>query len=98
MNGFRGMKCRMFLHEADGGGWVPYKTLIGPAVGNRVIIGSRGTALYTDTAYETREEAVKAAAERAREVINAHGWEADLIPMEIISEPGATMIEATVVG
>ena len=97
------MKCGFVSTRGPHGAWVPYKTLIGPAIGNRVLIGSRGTRLYAapDCIWTSRmrawREAVNAATDRARAIITAHGMRADLVPIEVIVDPQVAMIEASLV-
>lgn len=64
------VRCQIFVEEKNGGTlWVPYKTLIGYGVGNRVILGVRGDYLYTDLEFASREAAVDEAKRRAWERI-----------------------------
>jgi hypothetical protein len=63
---------RIYVEGRRGGTeWVPYKTLIGYGVGNRVIIGSRGEQLYTGQEYSSQQAAVEAAKVRASEIVRA---------------------------
>lgn len=70
----------------SGAEWVPYKTLIGYGVGNRVIIGSRGEQLYTDQEYSSRQAAVDAAKVRASEIIHAKFGEDAEIRWNVVEE------------
>lgn len=66
----RRVRCQIFVEEREGGTlYVPYKTLIGYGVGNRVILGGRGDHLYTDLEFTSREAAVDEAERRAWERI-----------------------------
>jgi hypothetical protein len=65
-----GLRCQIFIEQRRGGTvWVPYKILIGYAVGNRVIIGSKGEQLTFNQAFATRDAAEDAAKRRAWETI-----------------------------
>lgn len=64
--------CRIFIEKRKHGTvWVPYKTLMGYGIGNRVIIGSRGEHVYGGAECGIREHAIEAAKAKAREVIAA---------------------------
>jgi len=64
------LRCQIFIEQRSGGTvWVPYKTLIGYGVGNRVIIGSKGEHLNMSEAFATRDAAEDAAKRHAWETI-----------------------------
>ena len=70
--------CQIFVEERnDGTVWVPYKTLIGHGIGNRVIIGSRGELFYMNQEFSGRDAAVGAAKERAWETIRSKFGDAE---------------------
>jgi hypothetical protein len=69
MSSSRTMKGRIYVVETrNGRAWVPYKTLIGHAIGNRMVIGSVGDQFCLDQEYATRQTAIEAAKTKAREV------------------------------
>lgn len=63
---------RTFIEERRHGTvWVPYKTMIGYGIGNRVIIGSLGEYVHEGAEFGNKEHAIDAAKAKARAVIAA---------------------------
>ncbi|MDX1411567.1 MAG: hypothetical protein R3351_05385 [Nitrospirales bacterium] len=66
----KNIRAQIFVHESQRGDHcVPYKTLIGSGIGNRVIIASTGEHLYCTQEFENVNAAVDDAKRRARETI-----------------------------
>ena len=68
--------CQIFVEERDAGAvWVPYKTLIGYQVGNRVLIHSYGEQIYSDEEFSKKDEAINRAKANAWETVRSkfHG-------------------------
>jgi hypothetical protein len=79
--------ARIYVEGRRGGtAWVPYKTLIGYGIGNRVIIGSRGEHFYMNQEFSSRQSAVDAAKTRAREVVQKKFSEAGEIRWDVVEE------------
>jgi hypothetical protein len=63
------MKGRIYIVETrNGSAWVPYKTLIGHAIGNRTVIGSVGEQFCVDQEFSTPQTAIEAAKAKARAI------------------------------
>jgi hypothetical protein len=66
----RTLMCRIFIEQRDGGKtWIPYKTLIGYGMGNRVVVGSQGEQTYCSRAFATLGAATEAAEQAAWDII-----------------------------
>ena len=64
------LRCQIFIEQRGRGTlWVPYKTLIGYGMGNRVTIASKGEHLYSSETFATRGAAEEAAKRRAWDTI-----------------------------
>ena len=78
----RTITCQIFVENRDDGAvWVPYRTLIGYQIGNRVLISSHGEQIYSDEEFSKKDEAINRAKTNAWETVRSkfHGvGEADI--------------------
>ncbi|MGE0276013.1 MAG: hypothetical protein AB7G68_11200 [Nitrospiraceae bacterium] len=66
----RAITCQIFIEERDNGAiWVPYKTLIGYRLGNRVFIRSYGEQLYCDDEFASKDDAINRAKTNALDIV-----------------------------
>ncbi|MDR4494126.1 MAG: hypothetical protein R3B74_06845 [Nitrospirales bacterium] len=64
------IRAQVFVHETqDGANCVPYKTLIGYGIGNRVIVDGAGEHLYCGQEFESVHAALNEAKRRACKAI-----------------------------
>lgn len=71
MKNRRNIRAQIFVHQSQNGEiCVPYKTLIGYGIGNRVIVDGTGEHLYCAQKFEDVDSAVDKAKRRAREAID----------------------------
>ena len=71
MKNRRNIRAQIFVHQSQNGEiCVPYKTLIGYGIGNRVIVDGTGEHLYCAQEIEDVDSAVDEAKRRARETID----------------------------
>jgi hypothetical protein len=83
---------RIYIEERPGTGWVPYKTLIGYGIGNRVLVASRGEQFYMEKEYRSQEAAIEAAKTRASAMIKSKFGDIEEIRWDVVEErqPGCT--------
>ena len=89
--------CQIFIEERDGGAvWVPYKTLIGYRLGNRVFIRSYGEQLYSDQEFASKDEAIDQAKTNAWETVRLkfHGVDKEDIDWDVRQESAPVFAEA----
>jgi hypothetical protein len=78
---------RIYVEAKRGGAvWVPYKTLIGYGIGNRVIVGSRGVQVHMSQEFESHQAAVDAAKARATEIIKGKYGDASNVSWDVVEE------------
>jgi hypothetical protein len=94
MRGTEKVVARIYVEGSRGGlPWVPYNTLIGYGIGNRVIIGSRGEHFYMNQEFSNRQSAIDAAKAKAREVVQAKFAEAGEIRWDVVEEGACAFIK-----
>ena len=89
--------CQIFIEERDGGSvWVPYKTLIGYRLGNRVFIRSYGEQLYCDQEFASKDEAIDQAKTNAWETVRLkfHCVDKEDIDWDVRQESAPVFAEA----
>ena len=78
---------RIYIEERPGGtAWVPYKTLIGYGIGNRVLIASHGEQFYMQEEYHSADAAIEAAKTRSTAIIKEKFGDIAHVQWDVVEE------------